>query len=489
MLILCAFSDIVELMGGTYGRTYMIRIADTYNGKVRGIAADDPRVTVFKGIPFAKPPVGELRWKAPEPPESWEGVRDCTEFAPISMQDIPGVGDDLYAREFHVDSAIAISEDSLYLNVWTGAKDPGEKLPVLVWIYGGAFQWGYTSEMEFNGERLARHGIVVVSMAYRLGVFGYLAHPDLDAEDPAHSSNFGLLDQQAAIKWVYENIEAFGGDAQNITLAGQSAGGASVMYALSNDANVHMIKKATVFSGFIRNPFYEDSIIMPRRIEQVRENGKDFIEYLGCGSIEEARGLDAEKIRDAYWEYAKDHPRFVPCIDGAYVKEDPFELMLKGELCDIPLFAGYTKDEFTDKLPARADMSETDILADVFEKGGIRYTNIVQDSVRKVARAHAVNNSKSPMFTYRFAPSVPGDDNPGVFHSCDLWFFFETIQKCHRPFNGMHYALARRMCDYWSNFIRTGDPNGKGYDGADLPVWEKVSDADDFKYEMIFTEK
>ena len=467
----------------------MLREAVTQYGKVRGIAADDPRITVFKGVPFAKPPVGKLRWKAPEPPEPWEGVRDCIEFGPASMQDIPGVNPDLYAREFHVDSEVPISEDSLYLNIWTGAKSTDEKLPVLVWIYGGAFQWGYTSEMEFNGERLARHGIIVVSIAYRLGVFGFLAHPELSREDSAHPTNFGLLDQKAALEWVYRNISAFGGDPENITLGGQSAGGASVTYLLTNKETAPLVKRASVFSGFIRNPFFMDEIIMPKKLDVVEKNGEEFIRYIGCSSVEEAREIDAEKIRDSYWDYAKDHPRFVPCVDGVNVPTDPYMNIVNGGFPDIPVFAGYTKDEFIDKLPTRADESDKKVWADVFEKGGIRYFNIVQNSVRDVAVSLSAPDRQSPVFTYKFAPTIPGEDDPGAFHSCDLWFFFETIQKCWRPYNGMHYALARRMCDYWTNFIKNGDPNGEGYDGEDLPIWNKCAPDDPAASEMLFTQQ
>ena len=464
----------------------MLREAVTEYGKVRGIAADDPRVTVFKGIPFAKPPVGKLRWKAPEPPEPWEGVRDCIEFGPASMQDIPGVNPDLYAREFHVDSDIPISEDSLYLNIWTGAKSTDEKLPVLVWIYGGAFQWGYTSEMEFNGERLARHGIIVVSVAYRLAAFGFLAHPDLTKEDPKYPANFGLLDQKAALSWVYRNIAAFGGDPENITLGGQSAGGASVTYLLT-DKSIHpIVKKASIFSGFIRNPFFDDEIMKPKTLDEVEANGEEFIKNLGCSSIEEARNVSAEKIRDAYAEYVRNHPRFVPCIDKVSVSEDPYMMIIDRRFPDIPVMTGYTKDEFTDKLPAGAQSSGKKLWADVFEKGGIAHFNVVQQSVRSVAAALSSPDRKSGVFTYDFMPEIPGYDDPGVFHSCDLWFFFETIQKCWRPYTGIHYALARRMCDYWTNFIKAGDPNGPGYDGEELPVWKKSTADDPAASEMIF---
>ena len=469
----------------------MLRTALTENGTVKGLPADDPRVTVYRGIPFAKPPVGENRWRAPQPCENWEGVRQCYEFGPISMQDQPAIGDDLYCREWHVDPDIPISEDSLYLNVWTGAKSTDEKLPVLVWIYGGAFQWGYTAEMEFNGERLARHGIIVVSIAYRLGVFGFLAHPELTEADPGHPTNFGLLDVQAGLAWVYRNIAAVGGDPEKITLGGQSAGGAAVTFTMAAGENAHMIDKASIFSGFIRNPFLADPIIHPGTLEEAEENGKEFIAYLGCSSVVEARNKDAAAVRAAYAEYAKNHRRFVPCIDRVYAKEDPFEMFLNGSMSDVPVFAGYTKDEFIQTLPTRAELNHTElgeVVADITEKNGIKTINVVENSVKCIANAHVRNEKSSPMYIYKFAPSVPGKDNPGAFHSCDLWFFFETIQKCWRPYSGAHYALARKMCDYWTNFIKTGDPNGNGYDEKTLPLWRKCSSQNINDDVMVFTE-
>ncbi|MCR5672735.1 MAG: carboxylesterase family protein [Lachnospiraceae bacterium] len=469
----------------------MLRTAVTENGIVKGLPADDPRVTVYRGIPFAQPPVGENRWKAPQKCSDWEGVRQCYEFGPISMQDRPAVGNDLYCREWHVDPDIPISEDSLYLNIWTGAKSTDEKLPVLVWIYGGAFQWGYTAEMEFNGERLARHDVIVVTIAYRLGVFGFLAHPDLTKEDPDHPTNFGLLDVQAGLSWVYRNIAAFGGDPDNITLGGQSAGGAAVSLTMSSPMNKVMISKASIFSGLMRNPFMVDGIIQPKDISIAEDNGKEFISYLGCTSVDEARKKDALSIRAAYAEYAKDHPRFVPCIDNVYVKDDPFDLLINGNMIDIPVLSGYTKDEFIEQLPTRVDSSDSRIdslLADITDRNGRKTINIVENSVKMIANAHVRNKKEAPMYIYCFEPSVPGYDDPGAFHSCDLWFFFETIQKCWRPYTGAHYALARRMCDYWTNFIKTGDPNGKGYDEKTLPDWRKCSSDNINDDLMIFTE-
>ena len=168
----------------------MIRTAQTENGLVRGIEAADPRITAFKGIPFAAPPIGKNRWRAPQPCENWEGVREAYRFAPISVQDTPGLGDDIYCREWHVDPEIEMGEDCLYLNIWTSAKTKEEKQPVLVWFYGGALQWGYPAEMEFDGERLARRGVVVVTVNYRINVFGFLAHPQITKEQPEAPANF-----------------------------------------------------------------------------------------------------------------------------------------------------------------------------------------------------------------------------------------------------------------------------------------------------------
>lgn len=177
----------------------MIRIAKTENGLVQGLPAADPRITTFKGIPFAAPPVGKNRWRSPQPAQNWEGVRKAYEFAPISMQSTPGLGTDIYCREWHVDPEIPMDEDCLYLNIWTGAKSAEERQPVLVWYFGGGLQWGYPPEMEFDGERIARRGVIVVSVNYRLNCFGFLAHPEITAEAPDAPANFGNLDQKAGL--------------------------------------------------------------------------------------------------------------------------------------------------------------------------------------------------------------------------------------------------------------------------------------------------
>ncbi|MBP5519572.1 MAG: carboxylesterase family protein [Treponema sp.] len=235
----------------------MLRIVKTKLGIVEGIPAADPRITAFKSIPFAKPPVGDLRFAPPQPCESWNGVLQCYKFPPMPVQPSPlrnPPPEDIYAREWAVDPDIPVSEDCLYLNIWTPAKNADEKLPVYFWIFGGGWQVGHTAEMEFDGERIARRGIVVVTVNYRVNLFGFTCHPELTKEYPENPANMGLQDQQAGLKWVYENIQAFGGDKNNITIGGQSAGAGSVLCHIANSESRKYFNRAIVDSGFIYNP-------------------------------------------------------------------------------------------------------------------------------------------------------------------------------------------------------------------------------------------
>ncbi|MCR5432284.1 MAG: carboxylesterase family protein [Lachnospiraceae bacterium] len=442
----------------------MLRTTKVKNGYVRGIEAADARITAFKGIPFAAPPVGKNRWRAPQPAEDWEGERDCSRFAPIPVQDTPGLGTDIYCREWHVDPEIPMDEDCLYLNVWTPARKRDEKLPVLVWIYGGAFQWGYAREMEFDGERIARRGVVVVTVNYRLGVFGFLAHKELSAEQPETPSNFGLLDQKAAIRWVYDNIAAFGGDPEKITIAGQSAGGGSVSNQITDSDNFGIIKGAIIMSGMIWDPFADDNPLSPGSVEGLQNLGEKFIEFLGVKNIDEARKIPFMTIRDKYGEFAK-NGRFWPSVNCGPYKSNPYKAICEGKYNNIPLMCGFTYDEF--RLPLSDGSS----------------ASIVENSVQNAFDKALEKNPKAPLYFYCFNPDIPGEDNPGTFHSVDLWFWFETLAKDTRPFCGRHYELARQMCDYLSNFVKTGNPNGEGLYGQELPEWK----AYDGKKKMVFT--
>ena len=468
----------------------MLRQVKTENGWVRGIEAADPRITAFRGIPFAAPPTGPNRWRAPQPCENWDGVRDCARFAPISMQWIPGLGDDIYCREWHVDPDIPMGEDCLYLNVWTNAKHPDEKLPVLVWFFGGGLQCGYTAEMEFDGERIARRGIVVVSINYRVGALGFLTHPRLSLEQPDAPANFGNLDQQAGLRWVQRNIAAFGGDPEKVTIAGQSAGGGSVMSQLACKANEGLFRSAVVMSAMIFDPYLRREVGRPEPLRQAEKKGEEFFAFMGVKTLEQARAIDAVTLQRGYEKYMQTHVPFFTVQDDLFCVGDPIALYCKGECVDAVMMAGNTEDEFLNTIAAKDESELRTEAARVFgEKAGefLAFPESRQTlpgkgwapvsgigcSVKAVLEEAAGTGRKG--YCYRFGPDIPGWDDPGTFHSSDLWFWFETLAKCWRPFVGRHYDLARQMCDYFCNFIRTGDPNGKDLNGEPLPRWEAWS--------------
>lgn len=467
----------------------MIRIANTENGTVKGLPAADPRITAFKGIPFAAPPVGENRWRAPQPCKNWKGILEAYQFAPISVQNTPGLGTDIYCREWHVDPDLPMGEDCLYLNVWTNAKSTEDNLPVLVWFFGGGFQWGYPAEMEFDGERIARRGVVVVTVNYRINLFGFLAHPELTKEQPEAPGNFGLLDQQAGIKWVIRNIKAFGGDPNNITICGQSAGGCSVMHQLTAPSGKGLFQKAIVMSGIFDNPYGESPIITSTKLSDAEALGEEFLRYAGVSTLAEARKLDAFYLLQKYDEFVLTHPRMFPVADGKFSVGDPLKLYVEGKHADIPMMAGNTTDEFLSMIPATNETElvkqATELFGDRAEQfltfpearqrlGDMGYAPVsgIECQTKNLFLSNQENGYSTDCYYYRFDADIPGWDHPGSFHSVDLWFFFETLAKCWRPFQGRHYDLARYMCNYMTNFIKTGNPNGDDADGTPMPYWE-----------------
>ena len=464
----------------------MLRQVKTENGWVRGIEAADPRITAFKGVPFAAPPVGKNRWRAPQPCENWAGIRDCSRFAPISMQWIPGLGDDIYCREWHVDPDIPMSEDCLYLNIWTNAKKADEKMPVLVWFFGGGLQCGYPAEMEFDGERIARRGIVVVTVNYRVGALGFLTHPEITEEAPDAPANFGNLDQQAGLRWVQRNIAAFGGDPAKVTIAGQSAGGGSVMSQLACPDNKGLFRNTVVMSAMIFDPYMRREIGRPELLKDAEKKGEDFFGFLGVQTLKEARGMDAVKLQRSYEKYMESHVPFFTVQDDRFCIGDPIALYRAGKCVDTVMMAGNTGGEFLNTIDAADEAGlkeEAERLfgdkADTFlaiqesrqktEGLGYAAASGIECTVKGTLSDIAKSGRKG--YVYCFDPDIPGWDEPGTFHSSDLWFWFETLAKCWRPFVGRHYDLARQMCDYFCNFIKTGNPNGKDLNGETLPKW------------------
>ena len=461
----------------------MIRIAEVENGKVRGLPASDPSIISFRGIPFAAPPVGKLRWRAPQPAKNWHGILDAYCFGPIAMQAKPDDNPkNLYSREWNVDPETPMSEDCLYLNVWTPAKSPDERLPVFVWFFGGGLQVGSPVEKEFDGERIARRGIVVVTVNYRLNVFGFLAHPELTAEAPDAPTNFGHLDQQFGIRWVRRNIAAFGGDPGSITIGGQSAGGMSVCALLVSPQAKGLFQKAIMESGIFKSPY--GRVAMQYPLAEAEEMGKEFFRLLGVKTLAQARGLDAGFVRDKALE---SRIFWGTVVDGKF-QTGRYEDEILTKRWPVPLLFGRTADEFFmgpgvksidelkeaiacygDKAQRILELCHADEGIEAVKKyAAVSETDV---AIRSLCEAEDRSGVNIPKYYYLFGATIPGWDHPGAFHSSDLWFFFETLAKCWRPFTGKHYDLARMMCSYWANFIKTGSPNGKDADGTPMPEW------------------
>lgn len=467
----------------------MIRKVLTENGWVRGLPAADPRITSYKGIPFAAPPVGENRWRAPQPCPDWEGELFAADFGPIAMQ-ANCAGDpmkDIYAREWAVDAELPMSEDCLYLNIWAPAK--GQKnMPVFVWYFGGGLQVGNTTEMEFDGERIARRGVVVVTVGYRLNAFGFLCHPEITAESPDAPANFGFLDQQFATQWVKRNIAAFGGDPENITIGGQSAGGMSVSAQMNNKANEGLFQHAIVESGCFAPP-YPFNFGLCRTLADAEAMGVRFFEYLGVKTLAEARAIDARTLEDK--ALAWNEGGWGEAVDGKFSKKPSQRWYLNPDRVMVPVLMGQTSTEFTAQPKAETWEELTAMAKEHFGEDAGRFLSCftqpaTAESIKAEGDVHCIDfairaaaaaNPGQPFYVYNFDASIPGWDNPGTFHSVDLWFFFETLAKCWRPFTGEHFDLARQMCDYWVNFMRTGDPNGQDSQDHPLPEWP-VYDAD-----------
>ena len=473
----------------------MIRKVKVENGWVRGLPAADPRITSYKGIPFADKPIGKNRWRAPQPCPDWEGELFAADFGPIAMQ-ANCAGDpakDIYSREWAVDKELPMSEDCLYLNVWAPA-DGRKDMPVYVWYFGGGLQVGNTTEMEFDGERIARRGIVVVTVGYRLNCFGFLCHPEITAQQPEAPANFGFLDQQFATRWVKRNIAAFGGDPENITIGGQSAGGMSVCAQMTSPQNKGLFQRAIVESGTFTPPYGNRMGLSPRGLKEAEEQGVRFFEALGVKTLEEARQLDARTVENMSlsWPWGC----WSEAVDGVFSTYPSGEWYLHEDRVLCPVMLGQTSTEFTAAPMARTDAEFEAMARENFGEDAEKLLSFftrpaTEESLRKEGTQHAIgfairaaarmNEKKSvrqPLFAYNFDAEIPGWDNPGTFHSVDLWFFFETLAKCWRPFTGKHYDLARQMCDYWVNFIRHGDPNGTDSQGKILPLWPTLKSAD-----------
>lgn len=395
-------------------------------GRVQGVASAEPGVTVYRGIPYAAPPVGVLRWKRPQPIKRWKGVRRADTFSPICWQNGSPRGS-FYWKEFYWQDSVQQSEDCLYLNIWAPTATIGKadaKLPVVMWVHGGAYLNGYGHEITMDGDAWAKRGVILVTINYRLGLLGFLCHPGLSAENDDHTSgNYGTYDQVAALRWVHDNIAQFGGDAGNITVMGQSAGAASVKNLVISPLSKGLIRHAIIQSGGGIGKFIDDG----RTPEQADSAGKALMDAAGLATVEAMRAASPSALlKIMAWGNAQPH------TDGTVLTEDFDHSVLDGSAADIDYMIGSTLDDI-------APMTKQ---IDAFCNA--------RDSIHT-----------HPVFQYLFARKLPGSRD-GAFHSAELWYMFGTLHRSWRPFTKADEALSTRMLDYWTNFAKYGNPNGKG---------------------------
>lgn len=467
-------------------------LVKTAAGIVRGATSNDGFVSIYRGIPFAAPPVGELRWKAPQPAASWEGERDATMFAPRCMQG--ALFGDMIFRD-------TMSEDCLYLNVWSNSRQPGQRLPVMVWIYGGGFQAGSASEPRQDGERLSRLGVVVVSLNYRLGVFGFMAHPALTAESPtASSGNYGLLDQVAALKWVQQNISAFGGDPGNVTIFGESAGSFSVSALVASPLTKGLLHKAIGESG----SFMGATLSTPT-LQAAEKTGLVLQEKLLARSIEGMRLVSADDVLKTVLSLRG--TSFGPILDGQLLPRSATAIYEEGAQNRVPLLAGWNADEvrssatlspqkptmasFATRVRTQFGANADAVLAGYPMKTDDDAVNAMADFNSDMFISHGTwrwieahrKTSGAPVYRYLFrrvipvAPSNRPNGEPilakdiGARHAGEIEYVFGALESVPKvTWEPGDRALSDLMMHYWSNFARTGDPNGAG-----LPKWPRYT--------------
>jgi len=489
----------------------------TANGMVESTTPSNEGVRSFKGIPFAQPPVGDLRWREPQPPKDWAGVRSADQFGPRCMQRTGPMADYWFRSN-------GMSEDCLYLNVWTSAKSGSEKLPVLVYIFGGGFQNGDGSEPRYDGESMARRGMVAVTLNYRTNIFGFFSHPELTKESPHRASgNYGLLDQVAALRWVQKNIAAFGGDPARVTIAGESAGSLSVSALMASPLSRHLVAGAIGESGALI------STLPPRALAETEKDGQEFGEKAGAPTLAALRALPAEKLQEIVAAAvdpaagrggpgAASVPRlrFSANLDGYFLPKTLAEIYEAGEQAKIPLLAGSNSEE----MPARVVLGQSaatpegfaEAVRRIYGESAAQVLNVYRPTTEEEvlqaatdlasARFIALGTWKwtelqmktggQPVYRYlytRIRPKylgLPGQPPPappagmpapapprGAAHSAEIQYAMGNLDLDPRyAWQPDDRKVSQAMQAYFANFIKTGDPNGPG-----LPRWPKYEAA------------
>jgi para-nitrobenzyl esterase len=450
-------------------------------GSIVGTTSSNGHIIIYKGIPYAAPPIGKLRWREPQAPEPWQGTLIADSYGRSAMQTTSIRNP--WTAEFI--NAQPISEDCLYLNIWAPKRQKQEKLAVLVYIHGGGYTEGSGSTSITDGENLAERGIVVITINYRLGIFGFFAHPELTSESVHHSSgNYGLMDQLAALKWIHDNVSAFGGDPKRVTICGQSAGAGCV-----HDLIVSPITKGLIKGGIAES----GSDLVPRTpmltLSQAEKACSEFVATTGL-SLQQLRALPADELLT----YTKNLPGVLrPIIDGWFLPESVPARYRERKQNDVPILTGINADE------GSAKSNYGKVTVEEFKKQSIQlYGNMCDEFNRLYASSTDVQAAKAQIesardyglastyfwakayiqsghshaYTYFFNHPIPWPQFPqyGVFHSSEIPYVFHNLNRLNRPWELADKQLEEIMTSYWINFINSGNPNG-----VNLPAWPEVN--------------
>jgi len=453
-------------------------------GTIEGAMQDG--IFSYKGIPFAAPPVGDLRWKAPAPIQPWTGVKKADAFACACMQASGSMG-----------NTAPISEDCLYLNVWTPAKKTDEKLPVIYWVHGGGYIGGSTRTPMYDGTDFAKKGVVLVSVAYRLGPFGFLAHPELSSESNNGSGSYGMQDMIAGLKWVKDNIARFGGDPSNVTIFGHSAGGAAISLLAASPLTKGLFHRAICMSGGSFTPLQTSKqtgigLGIPS-LKVAESTGEEFLKELGVADIKAARALSAEDIQKKL-AGGMEGMRFRPAADGHVIYNDLYSLYQAGNFNDTPILLGHTSDEMG-SFGRSPNLTPAEFEKQVREQYGLHADAILgvyphsTDTAATRASKDIRNDSsfcwntwtwsrlqsrkgKGKAFQYYF-DYHPGSPDGGSGHGSDVPYAFRTLGGPMGEPKEEDLKLSDMISSYWINFARSGDPNDPG-----LPEWPAFTEND-----------
>jgi para-nitrobenzyl esterase len=457
-------------------------IVKTNNGKIQGSTNTEKSVRIFKGIPFAAPPVGDLRWKAPQPVQNWKGIKQCNAFSASPIQNKPQPFM-CWSEEF-IAQPEPLSEDCLYLNVWSSAKAKSEKQPVFVWIYGGGLSSGSANCAIYDGEEMAKKGVIFVSINYRVGVLGFMAHPELTKESVYNASgNYGILDQIAALKWVQKNIAAFGGNANNVTIAGQSAGAFSVTALIGSPLAKGLFHKAIPQSGGLLA-----NMLLSQNLSKAEEVGLNFMKKANANSIAELRKKSADELQKLSNNAATG--RFGITLDGYTLPVNLTEYFKKGMQNQTPVLTGWVTGDGSVLGNAKTSLEEykkeaqtkygdkAEAFLSVFPANTDDEAKLAKQKLALMGFAGLPSHllagfSSKPTYIYQIGhvpPDKPNFPNYGAFHTSEVPYVLHTLHTWNRPWAAYDKELENILSTYWVNFAKTGNPNG-----PNLPVWKKYN--------------